>query len=82
MISFLCLQQCIDCVFNLPLNERQSLVEAKQGVDAIINHSNFCRGEKESPARSPVCIRETPVTGERNLPRRQKSKVRPWPQFE
>ena len=47
MISSFSLQQCIDCVFNLPLNERQSLVEAKQGVYAIINHNKFCRGEKK-----------------------------------
>ena len=36
-----CLQQCIDCVLNLLLNERQCLVPAKQGVYAIINHGNL-----------------------------------------
>ena len=41
MISSFCLQQCIDCVLNLPLNERQCLVPAKQGVYAIINHENL-----------------------------------------
>ena len=35
VIFSLCLQQCIDCVFNLTLNERQCLVQAKQGVYAI-----------------------------------------------
>ena len=41
VISCFCLQQCIDCVLNLPLNERQCLVPAKQGVYAIINHDNL-----------------------------------------
>ena len=41
VISSFCLQQCIDCVLNLPLNERQCLVPAKQGVYAIINHDNL-----------------------------------------
>ena len=40
MISSFCLQQCIDCVLNLPLNER-CLVLAKQSVYAIINHDNL-----------------------------------------
>ena len=35
------LQQCIDCVFNLPLNERQCLVQGKQGVYAIKSHDNL-----------------------------------------
>ena len=41
VISSLCLQQCIDRVLNLPLNERQCLVPAKQGVYVIINHDNL-----------------------------------------
>ena len=41
VISSFCLQQCIDCVLNLPLNERQCLVPAKQGVYALINHDNL-----------------------------------------
>ena len=36
-------------VLNLPLNERQSLVQAKQGVCAITNDDNFCRGAKKNP---------------------------------
>ena len=36
-------------VLNLPLNERQSLVQAKQGVYAITNDDNFCRGAKKTP---------------------------------
>ena len=35
VIFSFCLQQCIDCVLNLPLNERQCLVQAEQGVYAI-----------------------------------------------
>ena len=38
VIFSLCLQQCIDCVLNLPLDERQCLVQAKQGVYAIKSH--------------------------------------------
>ena len=63
LFSSFCLQQCIDCVLNLPLNESQCLVQAKQGVYTIMN-----RGEKKSPTRNPVCIRETLVRGVRSLP--------------
>ena len=31
-------QQCTDCVLNLPLDERQCLVQAKQGVYTIKSH--------------------------------------------
>ena len=41
MIFSLCLQQCIDCVLNLPLNERQYLVQAKQVVYAIKSDDNL-----------------------------------------
>ena len=41
VIFFLCLQQCIDCVLNLPLNERQCWVQAKQGVNSIKSHDNL-----------------------------------------
>ena len=36
VISSFCLQQCIDCDLNLPINEKQCLLQAKQGVYAII----------------------------------------------
>ena len=43
LIDFLRLfiQQRIDCVLSLPLNERQCLVQAKQGVNAIKSHDNL-----------------------------------------
>ena len=41
MIFSFCLPQWIDCVLNLPLNERQCLVPAKQVVYAIMNHDNL-----------------------------------------
>ena len=41
MIFSLCSQQCIDCILNLPLNERQCLVQAKQGVNSIKSHDNL-----------------------------------------
>ena len=41
MISSFCLQQYIDCVLNLPINERQCLLHAKQGVCAIISRDNL-----------------------------------------
>ena len=41
MIFSLCLQQCTDCVLNLPLTERQCLVHAKRGGYAIKNHDNL-----------------------------------------
>ena len=41
VIFSLCLQQCIDCVLNLPSNERQYLVQAKQSVYAIKSHDNL-----------------------------------------
>ena len=56
MISSFCLQQCIECVLNLPLNERQCLVQAKQGVYAIINHNNFCGGEKKKKSNYKPCL--------------------------
>ena len=34
-------QQCINCVLNLSVNERKCLLQAKQGVYAIISHDNF-----------------------------------------
>ena len=79
VISFFCLQQCIDCVLNLPINEKKCLLQAKQGVYAIIRHDNlrqkaslclvFCVGVKtKCPTRNPVCIRETPVRGVRSSP--------------
>ena len=41
MIPSFCLKQCIDCVLNLPINERQCFLQAKQGVYATISHDNL-----------------------------------------
>ena len=51
------------------------MVQAKQGVYAIINHDNILVGvknktkqNKKLPTRNPVCIQETPVKGVPSLP--------------
>ena len=41
MIFSLCLQQCIDCVLNFPLNKRQCLVQTKQDGYAIKSHDSL-----------------------------------------
>ena len=56
VISSFRLQQCIDCVLNLPLNERQCLVPAKQCVYAIINHENL--SQKHQCVLSPLKVLE------------------------
>ena len=54
LIDFLRLfiQQRIDCVLSLPLNERQCLVQAKQGVYAIKSHDNL----RKKHQRVCVCV--------------------------
>ena len=58
VISSFCLQQCIDCVLNLPLNARQCLVPAKQGVYAIINHENLRHKASVQCILSPLKVLE------------------------
>ena len=89
VIFSLCLQQCIDCVLNLLSNEKQCLVQAKQGVYAKNSYDNLrqkvsvCQKVLEAAflvgvktkrlTRNPVCIREASVRGVRSLPPQTKN---------